>query len=133
MATETPFGLSFGNYGDPRKYMGQGESPAKKIQQKIAKIQKSPVANLLGIGLAGVGGEPVPSPTSAPALGQGVSVPGAPPVGINMNAPSGTGIAPGSFEIPNLTLPQIGLPNMPAQGADLDGDGLIDDFWGLKK
>jgi hypothetical protein len=130
MATEIPFGLSFGNYGDPRKYMGQGESPAKKIQQKIAKIQKSPVANLLGIGLAGMGGESAPSPV--PAMGQGISAPVVPPVGINPNA-SGVGIAPGSFQIPNLTLPQIGLPTMQDQGADLDGDGVIDNFWGLNK
>jgi len=132
MATEIPFGLSFGNYGDPRKYIGQGESPAKKIQQKIAKIQKSPVANLLGIGLAGMGGEPVPNPATASALGQGISAPVVPPVGINPNA-GGIGIAPESFQIPNLTLPQIGLPTMPAQGDDLDGDGVIDNFWGLNK
>jgi hypothetical protein len=130
MAAETPFGLSFGNYGDPRKYMGQGESPAKKIQQKIAKIQKSPVANLLGIGLAGMGGEPTPNP--APAMGQGISAPVVPPVGINPNA-GGVGIAPGSFQIPNLTLPQIGSPTMPTQETDLDGDGVIDNFWGINK
>lgn len=128
MAEETPFGLSFGSYGDPRKYIGKGESPAKKFQEKIAKIQNSPLANLIGIGLASVGNEEAPA--SAPALGQGISAPVAPPVGLNPAARSGVGIAPGSFQMPNLTLPQIGAA--PAQGVDADGDGQVDDFWGVK-
>ena len=129
MAEETPFGLSFGSYGDPRKYIGKGESPAKKIQEKIAKIQKSPLANLLGIGLAGMGGESSPDPVPAPALGQGISAPVAPSIGLNPNARSDVGIAPGSFQIPNLTMPQIGTA---PQGVDADGDGQIDDFWNVK-
>jgi hypothetical protein len=128
MAEETPFGLSFGSYGDPRKYIGQGQSPGKKIQQKIAKIQNSPLASLLGIGLASGSDEAAPIP--APALGQGISAPAVPPVGLNPNA-SGVGIALGSFQMPNLTLPQIGTA-APAQSVDADGDGQIDDFWGVK-
>lgn len=129
MAEETPFGLSFGNYGDPRKYIGKGESPAKKIQEKIAKIQKSPLANLAGLFLAG-GESESPDPVPAPVLGQGISAPVAPSVGVNPNASSGVGIAPGSFQMPNLTLPQIGTPAMSPQ--DADGDGQVDSFWGIK-
>jgi hypothetical protein len=129
MAEETPFGLSFGSYGDPRKYMNKGGSPGKKVEQFVAKIKNSPLANLAGIMLAG-GGEPSSSPVPAPALGQGISAPAVPPVGLNPNA-SGVGIAPGSFQMPNLTLPQIGTA-APAQSVDADGDGQIDDFWGVK-
>ena len=123
---DTPFAESFGKYGDPRRYMNS-PSVAKKIEATVAKIKNSPVAGLLGIGLAG-GGEAAPSPT--PALGQGISAPVAPSIGINPNAPSGVGIAPGSFQIPNLTMPQVGSPATPAQ--DLDGDGQVDKFWGVQ-
>ena len=127
---DTPFAESFGNYGDPRRYMNS-PSVAKKIEATVAKIKKSPVAGLLGIGLAGGSGADAPSPT--PALGQGISAPVAPSIGINPNAPSGVGIAPGSFQIPNLTMPQIGSLMTPTQGIDFDGDGLVDNFWGLNK
>ena len=92
---------------------------------------KSPLLNLLGIAMAG-GGQTPEQPGAAPALGQGISAPVAPPIGINPNA-GGLGISPGSFKLPNLTLPQIGMPSTPAQGQDLDGDGKVDNFWGLKK
>lgn len=130
---DTPFALSFGNYGDPRRYMG-GASPGKKVEQAVAKIRNSPIAGLMGLGLAGGQTTPAPTPTptpAAPALGQGVAVPVAPPLSVNPNAPGGIGIPPGSFQIPNLTLPQIASPI--SQGQDLDGDGQIDNFWGLNK
>lgn len=126
---DTPFALSFGNYGDPRRYMG-GASPGKKVEQAVAKIRNSPIAGLIGLGLADSGAAPIPAP-AAPALGQGVAVPVAPPLSVNPNAPGGIGIPPGSFQIPNLTLPQIASPI--SQGQDLDGDGQIDNFWGLNK
>jgi hypothetical protein len=121
----TPFGESFGNYGDPRRYMNKGESPGKKVEQFVAKIKNSPVAGLLGIGVADGGGspKPVPAPVPAPALGQGVSVPGAPSIGVNANIPGA--VAPGS-----APMPQAAPSAMPAQ--DLDGDGQVDEFWGVK-
>jgi hypothetical protein len=128
---DTPFAESFGKYGDPRRYMGSA-SPAKKVEQFAAKIKNSPLAGLLGIGLAGGGGSTSPKPIPAPSLGQGVSVPSAPSVGINPNAMGGTGIAPGSFQIPNLVLPQIGDFNAAPQMNDADGDGQIDGFWGVQ-
>ncbi len=138
MAAETPFGTSFGNYGDPRRYMNKGESPGKKVEQFVAKIKNSPLANLAGIMLAG-GGEPLSSPVPAPALGQGISAPAIPPIGLNPSLAnrSGEGIAPGSFQMPELfkkpylTLPQIGTAT-PTQETDADGDGQVDSFWGIK-
>jgi hypothetical protein len=56
-------------------------------------------------------------------LGQGVSVPGAPSIGVNANIPGA--VAPGS-----APMPQAAPSVMPAQ--DLDGDGQIDSFWGVK-
>lgn len=122
MAEETPFALSFGSYGDPRRYMNKGVSPAKKIEAAVAKIKNSPLANLAGILLAD-GGSESPSPVPAPALGQGVSVPSAPSIGLNANIPGA--VAPGSAPVPQAA------PNvMPAQ--DADGDGQIDSFWGVQ-
>ena len=132
MAAETPFGLSFGNYGDPRRYMGRGESPGKKVEQFVAKHKDNPVLGALGISLSGLLSNPAAKPVPAPALGQGVSVPSAPSIGMNPNAMGGTGIAPGSFQMPNLVLPQISDFTKPPQGADLDGDGQVDKFWGVK-
>lgn len=121
MAEETPFGLSFGTYGDPRRYMNKGVSPAKKIQEKIAKIQKSPLANLAGLFLAG-GESESPNPVPAPALGQGISAPTAPSIGLKANIPGA--VAPGAPQMPQAA-------PMPTQ--DADGDGQIDDFWGVKQ
>ena len=123
MATKDPFA----NLG--LEFMSWQNAPS--ITETL-KGGKSPLLNLLGIALAGGGESPEPS-GAAPAMGQGISAPVAPPIGINPNAPSGVGIAPGSFKMPTLTLPQIGIPSAPAQGQDLDGDGLVDNFWGLKK
>jgi len=122
MATKDPF-ANLGN-----EFMSWQSAPS--ITQTL-KGGQSPLLNLLGIALAG-GGQAPEQPIAAPAMGQGISAPVAPPVGINPNAPSGVGIAPGSFQIPNLTLPQMGSPDMPAQGADIDGDNQVDDFWGVK-
>lgn len=124
MAEETPFALSFGSYGDPRRYMNKGVSPGKKIEAAVAKIKNSPLANLAGILLADGGGSESPSPVPAPALGQGVSVPTVPSIGLNANIPGA--VAPGSAPMPQAA------PNvMPAQ--DADGDGQIDSFWGVQK
>lgn len=123
MATKDPF-ANLGN-----EFMSWQSLPS--ITQTL-KGGNSPLLNLLGIALAGGGESPEP-PVAAPAMGQGISAPVAPPVGINPNASSGIGIAPGSFKLPTLSLPQIGVPSTPAQGQDLDGDGLVDNFWGLKK
>lgn len=128
----TPFGESFGSYGDPRRYMGKGESPGKKVEQFVAKHKDNPVLGALGISLSGLLSNPAAKPVPAPALGQGVSVPSAPSVGMNPNAMGGTGFAPGSFQMPNLVLPQISDFTKPPQGADLDGDGQVDKFWGVK-
>lgn len=123
MAAETPFALSFGSYGDPRRYMNKGISPGKKIEAAVAKIKNSPLANLAGILLADGGGSESPSPVPAPALGQGVSVPTVPSIGLNANIPGA--VAPSAAPIP-----QVAPSVMPAQ--DADGDGQIDDFWGVK-
>lgn len=93
-------------------------------------VGKSKLLKGLGILLAGSGAQ---EETPAAPLGQGV----APPtiggnIGLNPMKSSGIGIAPGQFQMPNLTLPQIGQA-MPQQGVDLDGDGQIDNFWGVKK
>jgi hypothetical protein len=121
---DTPFAESFGNYGDPRRYMNS-PSPGKKVEAAVAKIRNSPLAGIFGIGLADGGGspKPVPAPVSAPALGQGVSVPNTPSIGVNANIPGA--VAPGS-----APMPQAAPSVMPAQ--DLDGDGQVDDFWGVK-
>ena len=124
MAAETPFGLSFGTYGDPRRYMNKGISPGKKVEQFVAKVRNSPLASFIGIGAAGDGTTaPVPAPVPAPALGQGVSVPGAPSIGVNANIPGA--VAPSAAPMPQ-TDPSV----MPKQ--DADGDGEIDSFWGVK-
>lgn len=132
MAEETPFASSFGNYGDPRRYMNKGGSPGKKVEQFVAKIKNSPLASFMGIGLAGEGGKPSPSPVPAPALGQGVSVPVVPPIGTNPNAASGVGIAPSSIQTVNPALSQMEAASTPAPGTDMDGDGQVDSFWGIK-
>lgn len=126
MAEETPFGLSFGTYGDPRRYMNKGVSPGKKVEEFVAKIRNSPLASLVGIGSAGDGTtapSTVPSAVPAPALGQGVSVPAASSIGLNANIPGA--VAPGPAPTPPAA-PTL----MPAQ--DADGDGQIDSFWGVK-
>lgn len=126
MAAETPFGLSFGTYGDPRRYMNKGISPGKKVEQFVAKVRNSPLASFIGIGAAGDGTtapSPVPAPVPAPALGQGVSVPSAPSIGVNANIPGA--VAPSA-----APMPQVAPSVMPAQ--DADGDGQIDIFWGVK-
>jgi hypothetical protein len=120
MAAETPFGLSFGSYGDPRRYMNKGISPGKKVEQFVAKVRNSPLANLAGIMLAD-GGDSSSSPVPAPALGQGVSVPAAPSIGVNIPGAVAPGFTP---------MPQAAPSVMPTQ--DLDGDGQVDDFWGVK-
>jgi hypothetical protein len=116
----------FANLGN--EFMSWQSAPS--ITQTL-KGGNSPLLNLLGIALAG-GGQASEPPVASQGMGQGVSAPVAPPIGVNPNA-SGVGIAPGSFQLPNLTLPQIGVATTPAQGADLDGDGLVDNFWGIKK
>ena len=121
MATKDPF-ANLGN-----EFMSWQSAPS--IIQTL-KGGNSPLLNLLGIALAGGGSTPEPS-SMGQGMGQGVSAPVAPPVGVNPNA-GGVGIAPGSFQLPNLTLPQIGITT-PAQGVDSDGDGLVDNFWGLNK
>lgn len=120
MAEETPFALSFGTYGDPRRYMNKGESPAKKFQEKIAKIQKSPLANLAGLFLAG-GESESPDPVPAPALGQGISAPTTPSIGLKAKIPGA--VVPGAVPMPQAA-------PMPTQ--DIDGDGQIDSFWGVQ-
>jgi hypothetical protein len=133
MATkEIPFAESFGNYGDPRRYMNRGESPGKKVEQFVAKIRNSPLAGMMGIGLAGEGKEPALSSVPAPAMGQGVSVPAVPPMGTNPMARSGLGISPGSMQMSNAGLSPIEAINAPAPGTDMDGDGQVDSFWGVK-
>jgi hypothetical protein len=118
MAEETPFGTSFGNYGDPRRYIGKGEMPAKKIQEKIAKIQASPLANVLGIMFAGDNQKSspagaVPSPTTNQT--------GVAPVNPSM------GVSP---VVPNLGAESVNSVT-PMQGTDVDGDGVVDNFWGV--
>jgi len=118
MAAETPFGTSFGNYGDPRKYMNKGEMPAQKIANKIAKIQSSPLANVMGILFAGDNQKPspagaVPSPTTNQTAVEPVN--------------SSVGVSPVA---PNLNAEPIDTTT-PTQGADVDGDGVVDNFWGV--
>lgn len=90
---------------------------------------KSPILNLLGLALGGMGMEG----QSAPPLGQGIAPPAGPQMGVNPVKPGGLGISSSQFNIPSLTLPQIGTPTSQAPGIDIDGDGQVDNFWGLKK
>lgn len=132
MAEETPFASSFGNYGDPRRYMNKGVLPGKKVEQFVAKIKNSPLANLAGIILADGGEKSAPSAIAAPALGQGISAPVVPPVGANPNASGGLGIKPGSFQLSTPTFSEVQATNTPAPSTDMDGDGQVDSFWGVK-
>jgi hypothetical protein len=114
---DTPFGTSFGNYGDPRKYMGQGQMPAQKIADKIKKIQASPLANVLGIMFAGDNEKTSPDGSvPSPVSGQAPIAPSAPTVEASPVAPS-------------IVTPQPAAT--PAQGVDADGDGVVDNFWGV--
>jgi hypothetical protein len=112
MARDTPIGMEFMNWQN-----------APSLMDTISG-KKSPLLNTMGILLAGNGDQS--EGVSPPALGQGVSP--STGVGIAPKQPSGLGIGSNQFKLPSLTLPQIGQP-----GTDLDGDGQIDTFWGLKK
>jgi hypothetical protein len=116
MAAETPFGTSFGNYGDPRKYMGQGQMPGQKIADKIKKVQASPLANVMGIMFAGDNQKPAPNgavPSPAPVAPVG---PVAPTIETSPAAPSIVAPEPAATQ---------------SQGVDADGDGVVDNFWGV--
>ena len=112
MARDIPIGMEFMNWQN-----------VPSITETLAG-GKSPLLKGLGILLAG--NEDQSEGVSPPALGQGVSPSNG--VGIAPKQPSGLGIGSNQFKLPSLTLPQIGQP-----GTDLDGDGQVDTFWGLKK
>lgn len=93
---------------------------------------------LLGLlGAALLGGEEEKEPTNA--LGQGFSLPKVPGgVGINPQATGGPGLAPFAGAMPMKQLapiPPYQSPSIPKPsttvpaGQDLDGDGIIDNFW----
>lgn len=125
MATESPFanlGLEFMRWQNVPSIM------------ETMKGGKSPLLNTLGILLGGNKDGGAEEPGQAPGLGQGVAPPSVPGgVGMNPNAPSGVGIAPSQFKVPNLTLPQLGTAPSAQPGIDVDGDGQIDNFWGINK
>lgn len=123
MAAENPFA----NLG--LEFMRWQNLPS--ITETIAG-GKSPILKTLGILLAGSGQES--QEPAAPGMGQGVAPPAVPGgVGMNPAARSGVGIAPSQFQVPNLTLPQLGTAPSAQPGIDVDGDGQIDNFWGLNK
>lgn len=117
MARDTPLGMEFMNWQN-----------APSLLETITS-GKSPVLKTLGILLAG-NGEQQSVGVPAPSLGQGVSLGGG--VGVAPNKTSSVGISQNQFAIPNLTLPQIGQQTV-SPGIDVDGDGEIDNFWGLNK
>lgn len=132
MAADNPFA----NLGT--EFMRWQSIPS--LSESIAKIASgggSPVLKTIGMLLAGGGSQG--SETSAePALGQGIAPPSVPGgQGMSMNKPSGIGIAPGQFQVSNLAMPKLGTPATPTNptgpGIDVDGDGQIDNFWGIKK
>lgn len=121
MADKTPLGMEFMNWQN-----------LPSITEKL-KGGNSPLLNMLGIAAAGGGSEPSSQAMAPEAMGQGVSPPSVPGgVGINMQNQNGLGIAPSQFSLPNLSLPQIGQQSA-QPGIDLDGDGVVDNFWGVKK
>lgn len=125
MATESPFanlGLEFMRWQNAPSLM------------ETMKGGKSPILNTLGILLGGNKSGGSEEAVQAPGLGQGIAPPSVPGgVGMNAATPSGIGIAPSQFQTPNLTLPQLGTAPSAQPGIDVDGDGQIDNFWGIKK
>lgn len=94
----------------------------------------SPLLKGLGILLAGGDKKTEDqSDQSSPSLGQGIAPPSVSSgIGVNPQK-SGTGISPNQFQMSGLTLPKLGTPTTSSQGVDLDGDGQVDNFWGIKK
>lgn len=128
MAADNPFA----NLGT--EFMRWQNVPS--LSESIAKIASgggSPVLKTIGMLLAGGGSQGSESPAE-PALGQGIAPPFAPGgQGMNMSKPSNVGIAPGQFQVSNLSMPKLGTAPTTGPGIDVDGDGQIDNFWGIKK
>ena len=110
------------------------DNPFKNLGLEFMNWRSAPSAGPL-IGLLMAGGSEKESPdVSQPALGAGIAPPSIPGgIGINPAKSSGIGISPNQFQLPNLTFPKLGSPTAQTQGIDADGDGQIDNFWGVKK
>jgi hypothetical protein len=125
MATESPFA----NLG--LEFMRWQNVPS--ISETIIG-GKSPILKTIGLLLGGNGEKGSEEGGQPAGLGQGVAPPTVPGgVGMNPNAPSGVGIPPSQFKLPGMTLPQLGTAPSAQPGVDVDGDGQIDNFWGIKK
>jgi hypothetical protein len=111
------------------------DNPFKNLGLEYMNWRSAPSAGpLLGLLMAGGSDEEQAQEPPTQALGTGIvppSIPGG--VGINAAKPSTVGIAPNQFQLPNLTLPKLGASMAQAPGVDADGDGQIDNFWGVKK
>lgn len=109
------------------------DNPFKNLGLEYMNWRNAPsIGPLLGLFLADSGKEE--QNQNQPALGQGIAAPTVPGgLGVSPTKPSGIGIAPGQFQMPSLTLPQIGAAPMAQSGVDLDGDGQVDNFWKVKK
>lgn len=123
MADKTPLGMEFVNWQN-----------LPSLTETLAG-GKSPLLKTIGLLMAGGDKEQEPN-VGAPAMGMGVSQP---------QIPGGVGIAPISNGLgikppaqfgglPSLpTAPTLNTSQTPSAGQDLDGDGVIDSFWGVKK
>ena len=123
MADKTPLGMEFVNWQN-----------LPSLTQTLA-AGNSPIFKTFGLLMAG-GDKSTESDVGVPAIGTGVSqqqVPGG--VGIAPNI-SGLGIKPPSTFGGLPPLPTASIANTsqaPSAGQDLDGDGVVDSFWGVKK
>lgn len=118
MADKTPLGMEFMNWQN-----------LPSLTETIAG-GKSPLLKTIGLLMAG-GNESEESNSVAPAIGTGIAKP---------QVPGGVGIAPNMGGLGIKPPSQFGglppLPTLQTQspaGQDLDGDGIVDSFWGVKK
>ena len=148
MADKDPLGMEFMRWQNVPSLTG-GQVGGKGV-----------IGGMLGMALnalTGGGSSPVGAAvgSAADALGQGVAppMPGSPPGGVGLAPPSplpsptmgAPGLQPPANPFPtsfNLNAPAGAVPPMqattqpmsaPPLGTDLNNDGVIDDFWGIKK
>ena len=111
------------------------DNPFKGLGLEFMNWRSAPsIGPLLGLLIAGDSDKQENPQAPATALGAGISPPTvAGGIGINSAKSSQIGIAPNQFQLPNLVLPKLGAQSTQTGGIDSDGDGQIDNFWGVKK
>lgn len=119
MADKTPLGMEFMNWQN-----------LPSLTQTLAG-GKSPLLNTIGLLLADGDKEEEPS-VGAPAIGTGVTPPQI-PGGVGIAPVGGLGIKPPAQFGGLPLLPSLSAPQQIPAGQDLDGDGVVDSFWGVKK